>query len=210
MKHPLSLVIIAVLFFLTGVDSAREMVWSFAGERYDFRPSRTMVWSYPDGSTNVVHPARNLAWSFADDSTDPIVPPLIRTIEWRSVDHSAGYLSARSDALYTATPKINLSIGVIGLFIGPGLLTLKRGWRICALAYVWLCVAALLLITGLCVIPVGFVVSPPSPRTALGAYLLLLEYGLAWAFLAWVLTVLNRPDVRELFGVPGPWSPREW
>src|SRR5437899_9792407 len=34
--------------------------------------------------------------------------------------------------------QININFGVLGLFIGPGLLRLSRGWRTCALVFLWI------------------------------------------------------------------------
>jgi hypothetical protein len=33
---------------------------------------------------------------------------------------------------------IDVRFGVLGIFIGPGLLRLKAGWRTCALVFTWL------------------------------------------------------------------------
>jgi len=34
--------------------------------------------------------------------------------------------------------RININLGVLGLFIGPGLLALRSGWRTCALVFIWI------------------------------------------------------------------------
>lgn len=34
--------------------------------------------------------------------------------------------------------KLSLSAGVLGIFVGPGLLRFRPGWRICALVFTWL------------------------------------------------------------------------
>ena len=37
-----------------------------------------------------------------------------------------------------ANSRININFGVLGLFIGPGLLALRPGWRTCALVFIWI------------------------------------------------------------------------
>ena len=43
--------------------------------------------------------------------------------------------------------KININFGVLGLFIGPGLLALRRGWRTCALVFTWIALIFLPILT---------------------------------------------------------------
>ncbi len=33
---------------------------------------------------------------------------------------------------------LNINFGVLGLFIGPGILALRPGWRTCALVFLWI------------------------------------------------------------------------
>jgi hypothetical protein len=100
---------------------------------------------------------------------------------------------------------ISINFGVLGLFIGPGLLRLSPGWRTCALVFLWL---------GMIVVPIAAVLfmtasGPaeftlfgqkvgPAPK-GLGVVIAALAFGLA----VWQYRVLTRPDVRRLFGVPG-------
>ena len=37
-----------------------------------------------------------------------------------------------------AYSRININFGILGLFIGPGLLALRPGWRTCALVFIWI------------------------------------------------------------------------
>src|SRR5688572_7526970 len=34
--------------------------------------------------------------------------------------------------------RLSINFGVLGLWIGPGLLCLSRGWRTCALVFLWI------------------------------------------------------------------------
>ncbi len=99
---------------------------------------------------------------------------------------------------------LNLNFGVLGLFIGPGLLRLSRGWRTCGLVFLWIAmigspIIALLFMT----------VSGPLDFTLFGqqAGHVSKEFGmvlaaLAFALAVWQYRVLTRTDVRRLFGVP--------
>jgi hypothetical protein len=98
---------------------------------------------------------------------------------------------------------VNINIGVLGLFIGPGLLRLNRGWRTCALVFIWI---------GLIMVPVVSLVfllhdgqvefnlfgQQVGHVSSLFALLMLAAF---FAFMLWEYRVLTRSDVRFLFGV---------
>jgi len=99
---------------------------------------------------------------------------------------------------------ININFGVLGLFIGPGLLRLSRGWRTCALVFLWIALIG---------IPIIMIViishSAPLNFTLFGQKVghASKELGLAVAAIVfvvvlWQYRVLTRPDVRALFGLP--------
>lgn len=96
---------------------------------------------------------------------------------------------------------ISINFGVIGIFIGVGLFRLRRGWRTCALVFIWI---------GLVGLPiVGFQFLHYSGPLNFGIYGRELgsftkEIGLAvimisFLFTLWQFRVLTRPDVRSLF-----------
>lgn len=99
---------------------------------------------------------------------------------------------------------ININFGVLCLFVGPGLLRLHRGWRTCALVFLWL---------GLIVAPIVFVLGLSGK---VPAYFSVFGVNIAripgwWASVAaipffllmlWQYRVLTRPDIRRLFGLP--------
>jgi hypothetical protein len=98
---------------------------------------------------------------------------------------------------------ININFGVLGLFIGPGLLALRRGWRTCALVFVWI---ALIFIPIFTIFMLGH--SGPLDFKVFGQKVghASKELGLATAAILFLLSiwqyrVLTRPDVRRLFGV---------
>jgi hypothetical protein len=98
---------------------------------------------------------------------------------------------------------INTNFGVLGLFIGPGLLALKRGWRTCALVFLWIAMIGVPIIA---VLMLG--VSRPLDFSVFGQKVgeVSKEIGLAVAVVVFVLSVwqyrvLTRSDVRALFGV---------
>ncbi|MHC4214426.1 MAG: hypothetical protein ACYSWP_13760 [Planctomycetota bacterium] len=98
---------------------------------------------------------------------------------------------------------ININFGVLGLFIGPGLLRLKRGWRTCALVFIWIALIFLPIFT-------IFMLSHSGPLDfkVFGQKVghIPKEVGLVisvllFLFSLWQYRVLTRPDVRRLFGV---------
>ena len=99
--------------------------------------------------------------------------------------------------------RLSFNFGVLGLFIGPGLLALKPGWRTCALVFIWF---ALIVIPIIALFMLGYsgpinvelfgqkIGHVPKP---LGLLVALLTFLLAY----WQYRVLTRPDIRPLFGL---------
>lgn len=116
-----------------------------------------------------------------------------------------GGISAIIEILVSLTHgNINLNFGVLGLFIGIGLLRLRRGWRTCGLVFTWLGLVGVPLIalfflghSG----PLDFKIFGQEVGHAPKEFGLVLCVAL-FALLVWQYRVLTRPDVRELFGLP--------
>ena len=99
--------------------------------------------------------------------------------------------------------RININFGVLGLFIGPGLLRFSRGWRTCGLVFLWI---------GVIVIPIIFLIGLTG---RMPTYFMVFGVRLArihpwWVSVAavpffllvlWQYRVLTRPDIRRLFGL---------
>lgn len=99
--------------------------------------------------------------------------------------------------------RININFGVIGLFVGLGLLGLRPGWRTCALVLLWIGMIGTPVI-GLLMLgssaPLNFAVFgvtighiPKPAGFVMAAALFLLA--------VWQYRVLTRPDIRALFGL---------
>ena len=102
-----------------------------------------------------------------------------------------------------AHSRININFGVLGLFIGPGLLALRPGWRTCALVFIWIALVFLPIFTVLM-----FFHSGPLDFNVFGQKVgyASKESGLVVAVTLFLLSlwqhrVLNRSDVRSLFGL---------
>ena len=98
---------------------------------------------------------------------------------------------------------LNINFGVLGLFIGPGLLALRPGWRTCALVFLWIAMIGIPIIA---ILMLGH--SNPLDFKVFGQTVghVSKELGLAIAVILFLLSfcqyrVLTRPDVRALFGV---------
>jgi hypothetical protein len=98
---------------------------------------------------------------------------------------------------------ININFGVLGIFIGRGLLSLSRDWRTCALVFLWIAMI------GVPIVAIFFLTtSGPVDFTVFGQKVgdVPKEFGitiavLAFALAVWQYWVLTRPAVRRLFGV---------
>ena len=112
-----------------------------------------------------------------------------------------GIFAALEVLVSLARNRISLNFGVLGIFIGLGLLRFRRGWRTCALVFTWIAlvfvpVFALLVLGGAHPIHVklfGQRVGSTSPGTAL--FLAVAAFALA----LWQYRVLTRRDVVQLF-----------
>ena len=99
--------------------------------------------------------------------------------------------------------RININLGVLGLFVGPGLLKFKVGWRTCALVFIWI---ALIGIPLAAVIMLG--VSGPLDFNLFGqkvghvskVYVMCFAVPVFLLYF-WMYRVLTRSDVRRLFGL---------
>ncbi len=136
-------------------------------------------------------------------SESPSIPVSLKVVAWIFI--IGGVLACIEIVVALMSEHININFGILGLFIGPGLLKLRRGWRTCALVYLVIALIAIPIITlfTLGAPASGFHISvfgqPLSHAPmelvlviAIGVFLLVL-----WEY--WVLT---RPGVRALFGLP--------
>ena len=93
--------------------------------------------------------------------------------------------------------------GVLGLFIGPGLLRFSRGWRTCALVLLWITLVGTPILTLVSLSshwPINFLVF--GYNTGLASQGIVLAIGaLGFVLALWEYWVLNRSDIRALFDV---------
>jgi hypothetical protein len=98
---------------------------------------------------------------------------------------------------------IFLNFGVLGLFIGIGLLRFSRGWRTCALVFLWIALIGLPLVALalLCFEgPVDYTLFGQKVGEAPRVVGVTLAAGM-FAIALWQYWVLTRPDIRKLFGI---------
>ena len=96
-----------------------------------------------------------------------------------------------------------LNFGVLGLFVGIGLLRFSRAWRTCALVFLWIALIGLPLVALVFLFLAGSVnytifwqkIGPGSRPIAVALAALL------FAVTVWQYRVLTRPDTRKLFGL---------
>jgi hypothetical protein len=115
-----------------------------------------------------------------------------------------GGLSSAVDVLIRLTQgSLFLNLGVLGLFIGVGLLRFSRGWRTCALVFLWLTMIGCPLVGVVMLVsdqPLEYTMfgqkMGEAPKAA-GVAILAVVFVLA----IWQYWVLTRPSVRRLFGL---------
>jgi len=99
--------------------------------------------------------------------------------------------------------RISINLGVLGVFIGPGLLALRPGWRTCALVFLWIGMIGMPLIAILMLShsgPLDIGVFGHKVGNASKGFGLVFAI-ILFLFTVWQYWVLTRPDVRRLFGV---------
>ena len=99
---------------------------------------------------------------------------------------------------------IYINLGVIGVFVGLGLLALRPGWRTCALVLLWIAMIAAPFL-GLLMLfrrdPIDVVVFGRKVGDAPGPFGLFIST-VIFLLAFWQYRVLTRPDIRALFGLP--------
>jgi hypothetical protein len=102
-----------------------------------------------------------------------------------------------------ANSRLSINFGVLGVFIGPGLLRFSQGWRTCALVWLWIGLIASPLILLMVISrnePIDFLFFGKKSGTI--SKELVIPFALAiFIFTIWEYRVLTRPDVRKLFGL---------
>ncbi len=136
-----------------------------------------------------------------DYSTEPARPVALSRVAAAFVIY--GLLTVVSLVVGLAHGRIEFNSGLLGLFIGPGLLRTSRGWRTCALVLLWLSmitapIFAFLLVAAPPLVSVNF----------FGLYVGTVPKLISILFIAflfcltvWAYRVLVDPGVRRLFGL---------
>ena len=113
-----------------------------------------------------------------------------------------GGVSAAIEILVSLTQgRINFNFGVLGLFIGPGLLALRPGWRTCVLVLTWI---GMILLPLIALLMLGH--SGPVDFKVFGVKVGHVSQGIAFVMAGivfficfWQYRVLVHPDIRMLF-----------
>ncbi|MCP4645338.1 MAG: hypothetical protein GY851_33150 [bacterium] len=131
----------------------------------------------------------------------PQIPTPLKVVAYLFI--LGGVLAVLEVLMALLHSSINLNFGVLGLFVGPGLLRLSRGWRTCGLVLIWIGMVGIAIVG---VLMLGY--SGPIDFTLFGAKVGYVPKGvgvvmcmLLFGLLVWEYYVLTRPDVRRLFGL---------
>ena len=100
---------------------------------------------------------------------------------------------------------ILIHFGVLGLFIGPGLLALRPCWRTCALVCLWI---GMTLLPFVALVMLGHPGALDITITLFGQHIghasrlfALAALAVSFGLVVWQYQVLTRPDVRAIFAV---------
>lgn len=135
------------------------------------------------------------------------IPISLKIVAWLFIIN--GVSAAIEMMVLLMNHQINLNFGVLGIFIGIGLLKLRNGWRICGLVFIWI---ALILMPVLLLIMLS--VSGPLDFKFFGLQVGHVGKGpvmilglLLYALVLWERWVLTRSDIKILFqNNPAPGS----
>jgi hypothetical protein len=129
------------------------------------------------------------------------IPISLKIVAWLFI---IGGIFSVIEILFALTQsRIKIDFGVLGLFIGQGLMRFSRGWRTCALVFIWI---------GLIILPIVFlaVLSGKIPAyfelfgtkvTHIPSWLVSIGVIPFFLLLIWEYRVLTRPNIKSLFGV---------
>jgi hypothetical protein len=129
------------------------------------------------------------------------LPTSLRIVAFLFILH--GMLSIIEVVVSLANSRISLNFGVLGVFIGPGLLRLSQGWRTCALVWLWFGMIAVPLILLFMLSrnePINFVVFGQKSGRISRELAVLFAIGML-ATTIWEYRVLTKPNIRKLFGL---------
>jgi hypothetical protein len=127
------------------------------------------------------------------------IPISLKIVAWLFI--ISGVSAAIEVLVSLMNNHINLNFGVLGIFIGIGLLNLRDGWRICGLVFIWI---------ALILVPIVFLImlssSGPLDFSLFGQKVGYVSKGviiipglLLYALLLWERWVLSRSDIKVLF-----------
>jgi hypothetical protein len=144
-------------------------------------------------------PRRSVASIDENMRTRSNLPASLKIVAWFFI--LSGWCAVIEIVVALLHSRISFNFGVLGIFIGRGLLQLRPGWRTWAVVLTWLGllmvpVLALLAISGSGVPRItifGIVVGRTSHEVVL------LGSGIGLVFFIWQLRALTRADVRRLF-----------
>lgn len=115
-----------------------------------------------------------------------------------------GGISSIIDVIVDLTQsELPLHFGVLGVFVGIGLLRFSRAWRTCALVFLWIAIISLPLVA-LVFLFVAASVNYTLFWRNVGEGSRGIGVALAavlFALMLWQYRVLTRPDIRKMFGL---------
>jgi hypothetical protein len=131
----------------------------------------------------------------------PDVPTALMIVAWLFI--ASGILSILQILYLFTQHQLHIDTGVLGVFIGPGLLRWRRGWRTCALVLLWfgMILSPILILTTLWANSMNlniFGINLGSAPAAIGFLVGLVMF----ALIIWEYRVLVREDIRRGFGLP--------
>ena len=133
----------------------------------------------------------------------PMIPVSLKVVAYIFI--LGGVFSLIEVIVSLMNSHINLHFGVLGLFIGSGLLRLNSGWRHCALVFLWMAMIGTSIFAILCMAssePIGLKVFGQDVGYVSKGFTIIFVT-LVFSLTIWQYRVLMKSNVRRLFEMSG-------
>ncbi len=128
---------------------------------------------------------------------EPRRPAALTAVAWIFI--CFGILAVLEVVVGLFQSRLSINLAILGIFIGRGLLNLRRGWRTCALVFIWIGLIAMPLLVIIALASGNAHVNLFGAKSDIPAVFVCVPVAGLFALDLWQYRVLTRPDIRSLF-----------